>query len=279
MPKFLVDDGLRHHQNGAEITFERVRHIGAVIDRRTGHVDGNDDIGEPAHAIEGQRIGRAAVHHHTAFEHDRPADARDCHRRGDRRPQRAGRDCGLSPGIEVGCDDRERDRQRSKIFRHAVGKKLRAEFLRIDQAGAAKARGDQRSDTSACACGQKLAEQSGAIPRQRRDMCADLLAAHAGGIGRAEKGADRGAGNRNRTDAHVVERFHHRDMRQPARAAAAERQSYGFHRAPASCAKRHAVAASGRIMSALAGAWSLVAVPSRTRPMMPCRIAAIRKKL
>ena len=40
-----------------------------------------------------------------------------------------------------------------------------------------------------------------------------------------------------------------------------------------------AVAASGRIISALAGAWSLVAVPSRTRPIIPCRIAAMRKKL
>src|SRR6185437_8981027 len=50
-------------------------------------------------------------------------------------------------------------------------------------------------------------------------------------------------------------------------------------RAPASRANSHALSASGRIISALAGANSLVAVPSRTRPMMPCKMAAMRKKL
>ena len=38
---------------------------------------------------------------------------------------------------------------------------------------------------------------------------------------------------------------------------------------PASRANDQAVAASGRTISALAGAYSLVAVPSRTRPTMP----------
>ena len=50
-------------------------------------------------------------------------------------------------------------------------------------------------------------------------------------------------------------------------------------RAPACRANSHALSASGRIISALAGANSLVAVPSRTRPMMPCKMAAMRKKL
>ena len=40
-----------------------------------------------------------------------------------------------------------------------------------------------------------------------------------------------------------------------------------------------AFAASGRTSGAMAAAFSLVAVPSRTRPTMPCRIAASRKKL
>ena len=44
-------------------------------------------------------------------------------------------------------------------------------------------------------------------------------------------------------------------------------------------ANSQAFSANGRIISALAGANSLVAVPSRTRPMMPCKMAAIRKKL
>ena len=44
-------------------------------------------------------------------------------------------------------------------------------------------------------------------------------------------------------------------------------------------ANSHALVASGRIISALAGANSDVAVPSRTRPIMPCKMAAMRKKL
>jgi len=48
---------------------------------------------------------------------------------------------------------------------------------------------------------------------------------------------------------------------------------------PAACANSQALAASGCTICARAGAFALAAVPSRTRPMMPCRIAASRKKL
>ena len=110
-------------------------------------------------------------------------------------------------------------------------------------------------------------------------VAAHLAAAHAGGIARADERADRGAGDGDRLDAHLVERLGHDDMGEAARPAAAERQRHGFHFAPASRAKRQAVSASGRTICALAAACSLVAVPSRTRPAMPCRIAAMRKKL
>ena len=49
--------------------------------------------------------------------------------------------------------------------------------------------------------------------------------------------------------------------------------------AAVSCANCQALAASGRTMAAMPIAFSLVAVPSRTRPAMPCRMAAMRKKL
>ena len=110
-------------------------------------------------------------------------------------------------------------------------------------------------------------------------VAAHLAAAHAGGIARADDGADRGAGDGDGLHAHLVERLGHDDMGEAARPAAAERQRDGLHLAPASRAKRQAVSASGRTICALAGACSLVAVPSRTRPAMPCRIAAMRKKL
>src|SRR5690606_10168024 len=56
---------------------------------------------------------------------------------------------------------------------------------------------------------------------------------------------------------------------------AAKRWAY----APARRAKRIAVSASGRTASARAAACWFAAVPSRTRPTMPCTIAASRKKL
>src|SRR5262249_58509262 len=82
--------------------------------------------------------------------------------------------------------------------------------------------------------------------------------------------ADRGAGDGGGLLAHVVERFEHRDMREPARAAAAERKAETpRHSAPASRANSQALTASGRTSGAMAAAVSLGAVPSRTRPTMP----------
>ena len=43
-------------------------------------------------------------------------------------------------------------------------------------------------------------------------------------IGRADDGADRGAGNGDRPKLHLVERLEHRDMREAARPAPAERK-------------------------------------------------------
>src|SRR5260370_1000265 len=98
--------------------------------------------------------------------------------------------------------------------------------------------------------------------------------------GRSRPGSATAAASavRSGRDDELVERRDHGDMGEPARPAAAEREREGLH-APASCANRHAVAASGATMAALAGAYSLVAVPSRTRPTMPWKIAARRKKL
>src|SRR5262249_45951263 len=107
----------------------------------------------------------------------------------------------------------------------------------------------------------------------------DFFSAHAGGVACADEGADRSAGNRYRFDAQFVERFEHDDMSKAARAAAAKRQCHALAHAPASRAKVQAVSASGRTSAALAGACSLGAVPSRTRPAIPCKIAAMRKKL
>src|SRR5262249_33227182 len=114
---------------------------------------------------------------------------------------------------------------------------------------------------------------------ERDDVAAQLLAGHAGRIGGADQRADRGARDRHRLDAHLVERLDHHDVAETARPAAAKREREGFHVAPASCANRQAAAASGCTIAALAGACSLVAVPSRTRPTMPWEVAAMREEV
>ena len=58
---------------------------------------------------------------------------------------------------------------------------------------------------------------------------ADVLAAHAGRISRADQRADRGAGYGRGPHPHLVERLDHRDMGEAARAAAAERKREGLH--------------------------------------------------
>src|SRR5262249_38875109 len=125
----------------------------------------------------------------------------------------------------------------------------------------------------------RAAPHLGAIVGEMDDVAAERFAVHTGRIDRARHGADRGAGNRNRPHAQLVERLEHRDMGKPARTTGPERQRDAFHQAPAAQANDHAVAANGRTISALEAACPLVAVPSRTRPAMPCKIAAIRKKL
>src|SRR5690606_38085885 len=51
------------------------------------------------------------------------------------------------------------------------------------------------------------------------------------------------------------------------------------HSRPAFCAYMKAAFASGRMRAIICVACALAAVPSRTRPAMPCRIAARRKAL
>src|SRR5579883_967285 len=114
--------------------------------------------------------------------------------------------------------------------------------------------------------------------RDGKHMMTDISAAHSRRIGRADEGADRCAGNGCRLHTHVVERLEYRDVGEPTRTTAPERQREAPH-APAWRAKSQALAASGATSAALAAANVLVAVPSRTRPAIPWRMAAMRKKL
>ena len=71
----------------------------------------------------------------------------------------------------------------------------------------------------------KVAHQIEPLLQHLVGVRADLLAAEAGGVGGGEHGADRGAGDDLGAQAQLVEGFQHRNVREPARAAAAERQA------------------------------------------------------
>src|SRR5262249_27332173 len=147
----------------------------------------------------------------------------------------------------------------------------------VDLRGLAKPPVQQIAEITG-ACGHQPSPRLAPIVREGDDVVTDVLAAHAGGVGRPDERADRSAGDRSRPHAHLVKCFDHRDVGEPAGAAAAKRQCESFH-APAWEANSKALAASGRTSCALLAASALVAVPSRTLPAMPCMIAARRKKL
>src|SRR4029077_15341468 len=173
--------------------------------------------------------------------------------------------------MEVGRDHREWNLQRGEILRHGLRQKLRAEFLGIELGRLTESAGEQIGERTGTR-GDEPARDLATVMRERDDVAAELLAAHAGGVSRADERADRGAGDGGGFYAQFVERLEHRNMREPARAAAAKRQRKRLH-APPGRANPQALAASGRTISALAAAKALVAVPSRTRPTMPWRIA------
>ena len=98
------------------------------------------------------------------------------------------------------------------------------------------------------------ADHLGAPRQDRAGIVVDVLAGHAGGHARAHDRADRRSGDRHRPDAEFVKRLDRMDMRQAARAAAAE--GYGEARlARSRCSSRHPLlpSASGGPITRIAG--------------------------
>src|SRR5262249_60427837 len=163
-----------------------------------------------------------------------------------------------------------------------------AEFRRVDQQRSAE-RGREHARQRDGAGGEQPRDRFAARVRERDHVAADCLAGEASRIGGPDRRADGTAGNRDRTDADLVERLDDDDVGKPACPAAAERKAERLaralgpsargHLAPAARANSQAFAAIGRTICARAGATSLVALPSRTRPTMPWIIAVMRKKL
>ena len=98
----------------------------------------------------------------------------------------------------------------------------------------------KRPPGGAHARGVKIAHQIEALLQHLDGVRADLLAAEPRGVGGGEDGADGRAGDDLGAQAELVEGFQHRNVGEPARAAAAERQrdagrvrARGGYRAPA----------------------------------------------
>ncbi len=110
----------------------------------------------------------------------------------------------------------------------AFRQELRAEFLRVHLRRLAERAGQQ---VRQCPGSRRQQTPPGLarIVRDGEDVVTDVLAAHARGISGPDQCADRRAGDGRWPHAHLVERFDHRDMRQPSRAARAEREREGFH--------------------------------------------------
>ena len=96
--------------------------------------------------------------------------------------------------------------------------------LRRDEGRARRQRPEQAA-RHAHARGVKIAHQIEPLFQHLVGVRADLLAAEAGGVGGGEHGADGRAGDDLGPQAELVEGFQHRNVGEPARAAAAERQA------------------------------------------------------
>ena len=76
-----------------------------------------------------------------------------------------------------------------------------------------------------CTGAEELADEEEAVFQGLDQVGADFGAAHAGGVGGADEGADRGAGDIGGLEAEFIEDFEDGDMADAAGAAAAEREA------------------------------------------------------
>ena len=131
--------------------------------------------------------------------------------------------------MQIGRHHRERNRKFREIRGDSFGQELLTEFLGVDLRSVAERSGEKIGER-ARARRDEPAHCFAAVVREADDVAANILAANPCRIGGADQRADRGAGDGDRLHAHLVERFDHRDMRQPTRTAATEREREGLHR-------------------------------------------------
>ena len=188
-------DGRTHDLQRREHAFPGARNVVSLHVRHAEDIDGDGDVGAFAYLIERQRIGGAAVDQDAAANRHRAKQAGNGDRACQRRLQRARSEGRFLAPMQIGRDHRERNLQRGKILWHRFRQKLRAEFLGVELRRLAERAGKQIGQRAGARSDQP-ARDLAAVMRQRDDVAANVLAAHAGGVSRADQRADRGAGNR-----------------------------------------------------------------------------------
>ena len=101
----------------------------------------------------------------------------------------------LQTAVQIRRHDGQRDLQRGKVRRHLLGQELRAEFFGVHLRRLTEGAGEKMRERAGARLHQPAPDFAG-IVRERDDVVADVLAAHAGRIGGADQRADRGAGDR-----------------------------------------------------------------------------------
>ena len=138
--------------------------------------------------------------------------------------QRAAVDHHLLLGVEVGRHDLERDLQLREVARQLRGQHHVEQRLGRQQGGVHRQDVEDLEDRLGARRDQQAGEAEALAAQDLLGVRANELGRQPGRVGGTEDRPDRGAGDDVGLEAQLIEHLQHQDVRQPARAAAAQRQ-------------------------------------------------------
>src|SRR5947207_1338474 len=164
-------------------------------------------------------------------------------------------------------------------FGHPFGKHEAHQFLALDVEGGEALQRQEIAEPGLPGA-EHVAHGTETAAEQHLGALANVARRNARSIGSADQRSDAAARDDRRLDAKFVEDLKQQNMgKSPGTAAAESKTDFGGAQAPASLAKVKPVSARGFTCVPISAALTLAEVPSRTRPAIPWRMAARRKKL